>query len=101
MGTAIPVTGIPFPRSEHERPQQKMLEAMARVDLSALLGANGDALRSLTGCQGHRDFASFPSVLGLGRTLAYVAKVVTAGHRAIEWSGRQHAHGAGYRAGIN
>ncbi|TIP01702.1 MAG: aminopeptidase P family protein, partial [Mesorhizobium sp.] len=35
--SAIPTTGLPFPRTEYERRQQSVFEAMERANLDALL----------------------------------------------------------------
>lgn len=89
MAMAIPITGVPFPRSEYERPQQKVLETAARVDVKALLAAADSHLWCLTGCQGYSgDSAPFQSTLGLRLARTYVVKVVAAGRKVIERSER-------------
>lgn len=73
--STIPETGTPFPRSEYERRQQKVLEAMARASLDALLVTAHGHLRYLTGYHGYGAyFAPFPLILAAGRAPAYVVR---------------------------
>lgn len=73
--SAIPITGIPFPRSEYERRQKKVLEAVARADLDVLLVTAHGHLRYLTGYHGFGAyFAPFPLILVPGRAPTYVVR---------------------------
>ncbi|UVK48706.1 Xaa-Pro peptidase family protein (plasmid) [Mesorhizobium sp. AR07] len=73
--SAIPLTGIPFPKSEYERRQNKVLEAMARAELDALLVTAHGHLQYLTGYNGRGGyFAPFPLILVPGRTPTYVVR---------------------------
>ena len=71
----IPKTGIPFPRSEYERRQEKVLGAMARANLDALLVTAHGHLRYLTGYHGFGAyFAPFPLILVPGQAPTYVVR---------------------------
>ncbi|MFB6418800.1 M24 family metallopeptidase [Bradyrhizobium tunisiense] len=73
--SAIPLAGIPFPRSEYERRQKKVLEAMERADLDALLVTAHGHLRYLTGYDGMGGyFMPFPLILAPGRAPTYVVR---------------------------
>lgn len=71
----IPQAALPFPRAEYERRQQKVLAAMVRADLDALLVTAYGHLRYLTGYDGLGGyFAPFPLILMPGRTPTYVIR---------------------------
>lgn len=71
----IPFTGVPFPRLEYERRQQKVLAAMERLGLDALLVTAHGHLRYLTGYHGYGGyFAPFPLILAPGRAPTYVVR---------------------------
>lgn len=71
----IPLTGVPFPRSEYERRQQKVLEALEPAELDALLVTAHGHLRYLTGYHGFGGyFAPFPLILMPGRAPTYVVR---------------------------
>lgn len=73
--SAIPLAGVPFPRSEYERRQQKVLDAVARAELDALLVTAHGRLRYLTGYHGYGGyFAPFPLILAPGRKPTYVVR---------------------------
>ncbi|WP_044549054.1 M24 family metallopeptidase [Mesorhizobium japonicum] len=73
--SAIPLTGMPFPKSEYERRQQKVLEAVARGKLDALLVTAHGHLQYLTGYNGRGAyFAPFPLILVPGRTPTFVIR---------------------------
>lgn len=73
--SAIPLTGVPFPRSEYERRQQKVLAAVACAELDALLVTAHGHLRYLTGYHGFGGyFAPFPLILAPGRVPTYVVR---------------------------
>ncbi|KGT73227.1 peptidase M24 [Bradyrhizobium japonicum] len=73
--SAIPLTGVPFPSSEYKRRQQKVLEAVARAELDALLVTAHGRLRYLTGYHGFGGyFAPFPLILAPGRPPTYVVR---------------------------
>ncbi|WP_457661416.1 M24 family metallopeptidase [Sinorhizobium medicae] len=72
---AIPVTGIPFPNSEYEHRQQKVLEAMVRAELDAVLVTAYGHQEYLTGYDGNGGyFAPFPLILVPGRAPIFVAR---------------------------
>ncbi|MCW2127979.1 M24 family metallopeptidase [Bradyrhizobium elkanii] len=74
-GSKIPRTGIPFPKSEYDRRQQKVLEAVARAQLDAILVTAPGHLRYLTGYHGFGGyFAPFPLILAPGRAPVLVAR---------------------------
>lgn len=71
----IPLTGVPFPQAEYERRQQKVLEAVASVDLDALLVTTHGHLRYLTGYHGFGGyFAPFFLILVPGRAPTFVVR---------------------------
>ncbi|WP_316398942.1 Xaa-Pro peptidase family protein [Bradyrhizobium sp. 33ap4] len=73
--SAIPFAGAPFPRSEYERRQKKVLEAMERANLDALLVTAHGHLRYLTGYDGLGGyFMPFPLILAPGRSPTYVVR---------------------------
>ncbi|VIO71684.1 M24 family metallopeptidase [Bradyrhizobium ivorense] len=73
--SAIPKTGIPFPKSEYLHRQQKVLEAIARDKLDGLLVTAHGHLRYLTGYHGYGGyFAPFPLILAPGRAPTYVVR---------------------------
>ncbi|RAZ71155.1 M24 family metallopeptidase [Mesorhizobium atlanticum] len=75
MSSAIPLTGTPFPKSEYERRQQKVLEAIERAKLDGLLVTAHGHLQYLTGYSGKGGyFAPFPLILAPGRTPTLVAR---------------------------
>lgn len=72
---SIPFTGIPFPKSEYERRQKAVLEAMAAAELDALLVTAHHHLRYLTGYSGSGAyFRPFPLILVPGRTPTFVVR---------------------------
>ncbi|TIL64205.1 M24 family metallopeptidase [Mesorhizobium sp.] len=73
--SAIPMTGVPFPRSEYERRQLKVLEAVESARLDALVVTASGHLRYLTGYAGNGVyFAPFPLILVPGRRPTYVVR---------------------------
>ncbi|WP_322884578.1 Xaa-Pro peptidase family protein (plasmid) [Sinorhizobium medicae] len=71
----IPFTGLPFPKSEYQRRQQRVLEAMARAEIDALLVTAPGHQEYLTGYDGTGGyFAPFPFILVPGRAPIYVAR---------------------------
>ncbi|WP_316399063.1 Xaa-Pro peptidase family protein [Bradyrhizobium sp. 33ap4] len=73
--SAIPFAGIPFPRSEYEHRQKRVLEAMARADLDALLVTAHGHLRYLTGYDGLGGyFMPFPLILVPRQAPTYVVR---------------------------
>ncbi|MCK1540655.1 aminopeptidase P family protein [Bradyrhizobium sp. 179] len=71
----IPLTGVPFPKAEYERRQKKVLNAMERVGLDALLVTAHGHLRYLTGYHGFGGyFAPFPLILVQGQKPTYVVR---------------------------
>ncbi|WP_426411736.1 M24 family metallopeptidase [Bradyrhizobium ganzhouense] len=72
----IPLTGLPFPRSEYERRQQKVFEAVARAELDALLVTSFAHLQYLSGYDGAAGayFAPFPLIMMPGRAPTYVVR---------------------------
>ncbi|WP_202330470.1 M24 family metallopeptidase [Mesorhizobium sp. L-8-3] len=73
--SAIPLTGVPFPRSEYERRQHKVLEAVTRARLDALVVTANGHLRYLSGYDGSGAyFAPFPLILRPGRSPIYVVR---------------------------
>ncbi|VIO67556.1 M24 family metallopeptidase [Bradyrhizobium ivorense] len=75
MATTYPETGIPFPKVEYERRQQKVFEAMARAKLDALVVTALGHGRYLTGYPGYGAyFAPFPLILVPGRVPTYVVR---------------------------
>lgn len=73
--SAIPLTGVPFPKSEYERRQENVLAAIVRAGLDALLVTAHGHLRYLTGYDGRGGyFAPFPLILIPGRAPVYVVR---------------------------
>lgn len=71
----IPFTGAPFPKSEYERRQKKVLEAVARANLDALVVTAHGHLRYLSGYDGMGAyFMPFPLILVPGRAPTYVVR---------------------------
>jgi Xaa-Pro aminopeptidase len=72
---SIPVTTAPFPRSEYERRQQKVLAVVSRADFDALLVTAHGHLQYLTGYDGRGGyFGPFPLILVPGRAPSYVVR---------------------------
>ncbi|SFN94883.1 Creatinase/Prolidase N-terminal domain-containing protein, partial [Bradyrhizobium sp. Rc3b] len=72
---AIPFTGAPFPKSEYERRQKKVLGAVARADLDAVVVTAHGHLRYLSGYDGMGAyFMPFPLILMPGRAPTYVVR---------------------------
>ncbi|QKD19618.1 aminopeptidase P family protein [Mesorhizobium sp. NZP2077] len=75
MSSAIPLTGVPFPRSEYERRQLNVLEAVASAGLDALVVTAHGHLRYLSGYDGSGGyFAPFPLIMVPGRAPIYVVR---------------------------
>lgn len=74
--SAIPLTGVPFPRSEYERRQKKVLEAVARAKLDALFVTSHSHLQYLTGYDASAGayFAPFPLILMPGRAPIFIVR---------------------------
>jgi Xaa-Pro aminopeptidase len=73
--TPIPLTGVPFPKAEYERRQQKVLAAVARAGLDALAVTAYGHLRYLSGYDGSGGyFRPFPLILASGRAPTYVVR---------------------------
>ncbi|MCK1605898.1 aminopeptidase P family protein [Bradyrhizobium sp. 166] len=71
----IPFTGAPFPKSEYERRQKKVLEAVTRADLDAVVVTAHGHLRYLSGYDGMGAyFMPFPLILVPGRAPTYVVR---------------------------
>ncbi|MER9533863.1 Xaa-Pro peptidase family protein [Mesorhizobium sp. M0309] len=65
---SIPFTGAPFPKSEYERRQKKVLEEIARSELDALVVTAHGHLQYLSGYDGTGAyFMPFPLILVPGR----------------------------------
>ncbi|MGY4399220.1 M24 family metallopeptidase [Bradyrhizobium sp. USDA 3315] len=72
---SVPLTGIPFPRLEYEGRQKKVLEAVVRAGLDALVVTAHGHLRYLTGYDGMGAyFMPFPLILAPGRAPTYVVR---------------------------
>lgn len=66
-GGAIPGTGTIYPRSEYEKRQKRVLEAVERAGLDGIMVTAGSHLRYLTGYSGEGAyFAPFPLILSPG-----------------------------------
>ncbi|RWQ44853.1 Xaa-Pro peptidase family protein [Mesorhizobium sp.] len=75
MSSAIPLTGVPFPRSEYERRQLNVLEAVASAELDALVVTAHGHLRYLSGYDGSGGyFAPFPLIMVPGRSPIFVVR---------------------------
>lgn len=74
--SAIPQSGFPFPKSEYERRQLNVLEAVARAKLDALVVTASAHLQYLTGYdpQGGNYFAPFPLILVPGLAPIFVVR---------------------------
>lgn len=73
--TASPLNCAPFPKSEYERRQRKVLEAVERAELDAILVTAHGHLRYLTGYHGFGGyFAPFPLILAPGRAPTHVVR---------------------------
>lgn len=73
--STIPLTGVPFPAAEYESRQQKVLEAMARAGLDALVVTAHGHLQYLTGYPGFGGyFAPFPFIITPGRKPTFVVR---------------------------
>ncbi|MER8602030.1 Xaa-Pro peptidase family protein [Mesorhizobium sp. M1339] len=73
--TAVLASGIPFPKSEYERRQTEVLEAVERAELDALLVTAHSHLQYLTGYDGKGGyFRPFPLILVPGRTPTFVVR---------------------------
>src|SRR5256885_2136740 len=72
---AIPLTGVPFPRAEYERRQQKVLQAVADAGLDALLVTALGHAPCLSGYPGGGTyFGPFPLILAPGHPPTYVVR---------------------------
>ncbi|PBB80018.1 peptidase M24 [Mesorhizobium sp. WSM3879] len=72
---AIPLTGVPFPRSEYERRQHRVLAAVEAARLDALVVTSHGHLRYLSGYDGSGGyFGPFPLILMPGRPATYVVR---------------------------
>ncbi|MER8983158.1 Xaa-Pro peptidase family protein [Mesorhizobium sp. M0870] len=75
MSSAIPLTGVPFPRSEYERRQLNVLAAVASAGLDALVVTAHGHLRYLSGYDGSGGyFAPFPLIMVPGRSPIFVVR---------------------------
>ncbi|QQN67165.1 aminopeptidase P family protein [Bradyrhizobium diazoefficiens] len=74
--SAIPLTGIPFPKSEYERRQKNVFEAVGHAKLEALLVTSHAHLQYLTGYDASAGayFAPFPLILVPGREPTFVVR---------------------------
>ncbi|RWP56312.1 Xaa-Pro peptidase family protein [Mesorhizobium sp.] len=75
--TAMPVldSGIPFPKSEYDRRQTQVLEAVERAELDALFVTAHTHLQYLTGYDGKGGyFRPFPLILVPGRAPTFVVR---------------------------
>lgn len=71
----IPFSGVPFPKPEYERRQQKVLEAVERAKLDAIVVTSIGHIRYLTGYDGRGAyFAPFPVILVPGREPTFVVR---------------------------
>src|SRR5262249_13054475 len=71
----IPFTAAPFPRSEYEGRQRKVLEVVAGADLDALVVTAHGHLRYLSGYDGTGAyFMPFPLILMPGKAPTYVVR---------------------------
>ncbi|MCK1518800.1 Xaa-Pro peptidase family protein [Bradyrhizobium sp. 17] len=75
ISSSIPLAGVPFPRAEYERRQQKVLEAVTGAHLDGLLVTALGHARYLTGYYGGGSyFGPFPLILAPGRPPTYVVR---------------------------
>lgn len=73
--TTVLASGIPFPKSEYDRRQTEVLEAVERAELDALLITAHSHLQYLTGYDGKGGyFRPFPLILVPGRTPTFVVR---------------------------
>ncbi|MGE0796808.1 MAG: M24 family metallopeptidase [Lautropia sp.] len=73
--TQIPYTGVPFPKEEYQRRQDKVFAAMELAGLDAMLVTSINHLRYLTGYNGYGSyFMPFPLILVPGRKPVYVVR---------------------------
>lgn len=72
---SIPLSGVPFPKFEYERRQQRVLAAVEEAGLDALVVTAIGHLRYLTGYDGRGAyFAPFPLILVPGRAPTFVVR---------------------------
>ncbi|TIX46486.1 MAG: aminopeptidase P family protein [Mesorhizobium sp.] len=75
MFLSNPTTGIPFPLSEYDARQQRVLAAVAMAGLDALIVTSRNHLQYLTGYDGNGAYyAPFPLILTAGRAPTYVVR---------------------------
>ncbi|MER8900017.1 Xaa-Pro peptidase family protein [Mesorhizobium sp. M0676] len=75
MSSAIPLTGVPFPKSEYERRQLNVLAAVASAGLDALVVTAHGHLRYLIGYDGNGGyFAPFPLIMVPGQSPIFVIR---------------------------
>ncbi|MER8542940.1 Xaa-Pro peptidase family protein [Mesorhizobium sp. M1334] len=75
ISSAIPLTGVPFPRSEYEHRQLNVLEAVASAGLDALVVSAHGHLRYLSGYDGSGGyFAPFPLIMVPDRPPTFVVR---------------------------
>lgn len=75
MNSAIPLTGLPFPKEEYDRRLQRVFGAIESARLDALVVTAHGHLRYLTGYHGYGAyFAPFPLVLVPGRAPTFVVR---------------------------
>ncbi|ESX81713.1 Xaa-Pro peptidase family protein [Mesorhizobium sp. LSHC412B00] len=75
MSSGIPLTGVPFPKSEYERRQLNVLAAVASAGLDALVVTAHGHLRYLSGYDGSGGyFAPFPLIMVPGRSPIFVVR---------------------------
>lgn len=73
--SAVPEAGIPFPKSEYEHRQKRVLAEMEKAHLDALVVTAHGHLRYLTGYHGYGAyFAPFPLIMVPGQPPIYVVR---------------------------
>ncbi|AZV19424.1 Xaa-Pro peptidase family protein [Mesorhizobium sp. M7A.F.Ce.TU.012.03.2.1] len=73
--SAVPLTALPFPKTEYERRQLKVFEAMERANLDALLVTAHGHLQYLSGYDGlGAYFMPFPLILVPGQKPTFVVR---------------------------
>lgn len=78
--TPIPFTGTPFPKAEYESRQQRVLDAVERAGLDAILVTTQSHLRYLTGYSGlGAYFRPFPFILAPGRAPTFIVRAFDEG----------------------
>ncbi|PBB11769.1 peptidase M24 [Mesorhizobium loti] len=83
--SAVPTIGLPFPRTEYERRQQRVFEAMERANLDALLVTAHGHLQYLGGYNGRGAyFMPFPLILVPGREPTFVVREYELGSVRLE-----------------